>query len=143
MERRYCFRSIGQHEAADIMYTAPAQADLITADEHFAGFKARMDPYRTRKWIWILDCRGMTSAHFMTLHLCRTLYKVLTTEHVESLQAVWVLNINPWVRAMLSLFHLTKVSVLPTERLELFVTMQRIGLAHDMIDRLLEMVATP
>lgn len=131
---------MGQHKGADVIYTAPAQADLITTDEHFAEFKTHMDPYQQRPWIWIFDCRGMTSAHYTNIRFCRALYKVLTTEHKESLQAVWILNINTWMRAVLSLFHLTKVSVLPAERLELFVTMQRAGLADGLIDELLNLL---
>lgn len=74
------------------IYTAPAQAEHITTPEQFAIFKAHLEPYRTKHWVWIMDCCGMSTAHYMNTTFSRLMMTCLATEHADSLQVVWILN---------------------------------------------------
>lgn len=142
-QRRYSFEHIGVHGdgRTAVLYTSPANADPITTDADIAGFKSLLDSYRDQPWIWVFDCRGMTLAHYTNMRFCRALHHILTTEHSSSLQAVWILNINTWLRGVLGFFPMNKAVVLPAERLELFVEMQRVGTPSALVDRLLQAVA--
>jgi len=135
---RYSLDVLGVHEGTTLLYTAPAKADELTTEEQFEGFRALLAPYMGRPWIWVFDGGGMTTRHYTNLAFCKRMYALITTEHKQSLQSVWFLNMNPWLRGVLQIFPVSKPLVqLPTERLEMFVTMQRKGLPAPVIDTLL------
>jgi hypothetical protein len=133
----YSFDVIGEHQGATVIYTNPARADPIRGDAAFAGFKSLLDPYRSRPWIWVFDCRGMTAAHALNLDFVRRLSRALDSEHAASLQRVWILNINTWIRGILQVFPTQKVRSLSSDRLETLVTLQQERYSHTMIDALL------
>lgn len=126
---------IGMHEDAILLYMAPAKsASLCTEDQ----FRAALAPYRERPWIWIFDGGGMTTRHYANIGFCKSMYKILDTEHKQSLRAVWILNLNSWLRGVIQLFPASKPTLcLPRERLEMFVEMQRKGLSSSTIDTLI------
>ena len=142
-QRRYSFKQIGIHAdgRTSVLYTAPAEADIVTTDADLAGFKSLMDPYRASPWIWVFDCRGMKMAHYTNMRFCRALHHILTTEHSTSLQAVWILNINTWLRGVLGFFPLNKAIILPSERLELFIQMKKAGVPDTLVNQLLDAIA--
>lgn len=125
-----------------MMYTAPARGDSIRTDAEFAGFRMLLEPFRARPWIWVFDCRGMTAKHFMNTAFIKRMGSLLESDHAASLRAVWILNPNTWIRAALSLFGSgDKAQLLPTERLELFVRLQKVGCSHALVDRFLAVIA--
>lgn len=141
---RYPLEILGTHDSATLLYTAPARADHIRTEEQFQGFKTLLDPYRNRPWIWIFDGAGMNMSHIADLGFCKRMYKLLHEEHRESLRAVWMLNTNRLLQGIVQLFPATKpVHVLPSDRLELLVTMQNAGVATATLDRLLHIVRSP
>jgi hypothetical protein len=125
---------IGTHEGAVLLYMAPAKsASLCTEDQ----FRAALASYRERPWIWIFDGGGCGAA-VANIGFCKSMYKILDTEHKQSLQAVWILNLNSWLRGVIQLFPASKPTLcLPKERLEMFVEMQRKGLSSSVIDILI------
>ena len=131
---RYSFDVIGEHKGGTVVYTNPARADPIRGEAGFAGFKSLLDPYRSRPWVWVFDCRGMTAAHALNLDFVRRLSRVLDSEHAGSLQRVWILNMNSWIRGILQLFPTHKVRTLGSDRLEALVTLQQEGYSHAVID---------
>lgn len=131
-------QSIGEHEGCVLLYTAPARVTDTVTDEHFKIFCKLVEPYRNRPWIWVLDGAKMGPKHYTNISYCKKLYLLLAKEHKESLKGVWVLNLNAWIRGMIKLFPTAKpVSCLPTDRLELFVTMQHKGVSSRIVDVLL------
>jgi hypothetical protein len=134
---QYSFDFYGTHKGVPLYYTSPAAAALIKSDADFAGFKALLDPLKTKPWIWIFDCRGMKTEHYMNINFVRKMAHTIEHEHATSLQAVWVLNMDSWMRKMATLFGRKKIVPLPTERLELFVHMQKEGCPHDVVDRMI------
>lgn len=138
--QKYSFDVIGEHQGATVIYTNPARADPIRGDAAFAGFKSLLDPYRSRPWIWVFDCRGMTASHALNLDFVKRLSRTLESEHATSLQRVWILNMNTWIRGILQLFPTQKVRSLSSERLETLVTLQQERYSHSMIDTLLSIL---
>jgi hypothetical protein len=133
----YSFDVIGEHQGSTLIYTNPARADPIRGDAAFVGFKSLLDPYRNRPWIWVFDCRGMSVAHALNLDFVRRLSRTLDSEHAASLQHVWILNMNSWLRGILQLFPSQKVRSLPSDRLETLVTLQNEHYSHALIDTFL------
>ena len=74
------------------IYTAPARAEHITTPEQFAVFKTHLEPLRATRWIWIMDCRDMTTAHYTNTTFTHLMMTCLATEHEDSLQDIWILN---------------------------------------------------
>jgi hypothetical protein len=138
----YSFDIIGDHHGAAVIYTNPARADPIRGDAAFAGFKSLLDRYRTRPWVWVFDCRGMTAAHALNLDFVRRLSRTLDSEHGTSLQRVWILNMNAWLRGILQLFPTKKVQSLGSDRLEAFVILQKEGYPHSVIDTIIHAGST-
>lgn len=95
-----CRERPGAHSFAPVLlsggctyiYTAPAQAEHITTEGQFAIFKTHLEPYRAKPWVWIMDCRNMTTAHYMNTTFTKLMMTCLATEHAASLQAIWILN---------------------------------------------------
>ena len=137
MAGRYSFEYWGVHKGIPLYYTSPAAAAQIKTDAEFAGFKALLDPLQTKPWIWLFDCRGMKTEHYLNIHFVKKMAYTIEHDHAQSLQVVWVLNMDSWLRRMASLFGRKKVVPLPTDRLELLVQMQQEGCPEDVIDRML------
>lgn len=125
---RYSFDVIGEHNGVPLIYT---NVSRISADIDMTGFRACFTPYTARPWIWVVGCAGMTAAH---VSFVRAIYDMIETEHATSLQHVWLLNINPIVRAVLQMFPAKRLSVLPRERLDIFIALQRAGYSHANVD---------
>jgi hypothetical protein len=137
----YSFDPLGTtNKGVDVIYTNPARADPIRGETGFAGFKSLLDPYRSRPWVWIFDCRGMTATHALNIDFVRRLSRVLESEHADSLQRVWILNMNSWIRGILQLFPTHKVRALSNDRLEVLVTLQQEGHSHTTIDQVLAII---
>jgi hypothetical protein len=137
----YSFDTLGStNKGASVIYTNPARADPIRGEAAFQGFKSLLDPYRSRPWVWVFDCRGMTAAHALNIDFVRRLSRVLESEHTESLQRVWILNMNNWIRGILQIFPTQKVRALPNDRLEVLVTLQQEGYTHETIDQVLTII---
>lgn len=127
---------VGEHNGATLIYSSPSK----TTDTEF---RASLVPYKARPWIWIVDC---TRANVSNITLIQSLHRIIEVEHAASLQHVWLVNMNALVRPLLQMFPTQRVSVLPRDRLEIFVLLQRAGFSHTNVDLFLAIVdsaATP
>lgn len=129
------FQLIGIVRDVPLYYTAPAQLPKVRSDADFDRMKAYLDQIKG-KWVWIVDCSGLTMDYCTNIRFAQRLADVLRKEHADRLQVTWMLHVNPWVRGLLSLFS-TEVVHLSSDRLELFVQLQRAGCAHRTVDFLL------
>ena len=134
---KYPFEPLGAYGDIHFNYSAPAQADIIKTTADFDGFKALLDLHTHHPWIWIFDCRGMKATHYTNVRIVQRLATLLETEHASSLKGVWIINVNTWMQTVLKLFCPAKVQVLPTDRLELFVHLQKSRCPTPLMDRML------
>ena len=140
---RYSLDVLGDLEGIPIVYTSLARTDTIQTEIEFAAFRALLEPYQKRQWIWALDCRGMSAKQLLNTAFIKRIGGLIEADHTKSLRAVWILNPNTWIRTVLSLFGTNgKATLLPTERLELFVSLHKAGCAHTLIDRFLQLTAS-
>jgi hypothetical protein len=121
---------VGEHNGATLIYSIPTK---ISETE----FCTSLAPYKGRPWIWIINCKG---ANVSNLSLIQSLYRIIEVEHAASLQHVWLVNMNVLVRPLLQMLPTQRVSVLPHDRLEIFVLLQRAGFSHVNVDLFLAIV---
>jgi hypothetical protein len=132
------FQQIGVVRDIPMYYTAPALLPRVRTDEDYNRLKAHLDQIKG-KWIWIVDCSGLTLDYCTNIRYVQRLADTLRKEHADKLQDTWMLHLNTWVRGLLTLFA-TDVTHLSSDRLELFVQLQRAGCAHRTVDFLLSKV---
>jgi hypothetical protein len=133
------FKLIGTLNGVPLYYTAPALLPRVRTEEDFNRMKVYLDQIKT-KWIWIVDCSGLTLDYCTNMRYIQRLADILRGEHADKLQNTWMLHVNSWVRGLLKLFG-TEAFYLSSDRLELFVQLQRAGCAHTTADFLLAKVA--
>ena len=66
----------------------------------------------------------MTAQHFSNMSMAHRLQAILREEHTHLLKDTWILFLNSWLRAVLTLFQAPVVS-LSGDRLELLVYLQK------------------
>ena len=125
-----------------LLYTAPARISPDRPTEaQFTAYLAELRAIRV-PWIWIVDCRGTTAEHYSNMSMASRMTRVLREEHTHLLKDTWVLFLNSWLRAALTLFQ-APVVALSGERLELLVHLQRAGVERAAQDWLLTSIMTP
>ena len=134
---RHSFDRIGAYKGTDVFRTIVSRGDPITDDAEFDAMKQHFDQRLNTKWIWVADCANMESTHYLSLPLMYRLYNTLHYDHADSVQYVWILNIDPWVRWILTMFLSPKVEILPTGRLELFMRLREMGCSVELESQLL------
>ena len=134
---RYSFDPIGSHNGATVYRTIISRSDPITNDEDFAGLVALMNACLGKPWIWIIDCSEMGMSHCMHISYVWQLYNLLHDHHQDSLQRIWIMNVNSWVQMIMGLLASAKVDVLPMDRLELFLELQKRAVPTALANQLL------
>lgn len=120
------FQPIGHRsDGTLLLYTAPAKLTDKPTEEQFAAYLHHLRQIRV-PWIWVVDCRGMTADHFINLSMGQRLQRILREEHLHLLKDTWVMFMNTWLRATLSLFQ-APVTPISSDRLELLVYLQKAG----------------
>ena len=125
MATAHVFQPIGRRatDGALLLYTAPASLTSQPTESQFAEYCQHLRQIR-EPWIWIVDCRGMTAQHFSNMSMAHRLQAILREEHTHLLKDTWILFLNSWLRAVLTLFQAPVVS-LSGDRLELLVYLQK------------------
>lgn len=114
---------VGDHH----LFMAPARAkESIDTEEEFRVFSEHLAPFKTKPWTWIFDCRDMTFSHYTNTLFIRCMTHLLSTEHDQRLQEIWVLNPGYLVGGVLAIVQalsadrlVQKVKLCKTDRLEL------------------------
>lgn len=117
-----------------VYYSAPTQSHT---DADVDRFIVRLAQLQRTSWIWILDCR----ASWITTNpaIVYRLKQYFEQHHEKSLQAVFVVNISGWMRRIFGMLPTKKLRILPSEPLELFVTMSKEGYSSDLVSRLMKL----
>lgn len=135
---RYSLDVLGVHQGVTLVYTAPAKGDLLRTTAELTGFLDLLRQHAATPWIWIVDCVGMTTAHYTNLEMCQRVYELLTTEYQQTLRGLWLMHSNAWMKGLLKIFKMpVPIQHLPKDRLELLVTMQHAAVPDPIINRLL------
>jgi hypothetical protein len=136
----YSFESWGIHNDKQLFYTTAVTEKSAKTASEFDEFKRLMDPLVKKPWIWIFDCKNMKAVDFTNVGFIYQMKAMIEANHSTSLKAIWILNINGWMRSTLALFGPVIVQILPTERLEMLVYLQHSGYAPSLTDALLRTI---
>lgn len=121
-----------------LLYTAPARLTTgMPTESQFADYVAQLRAIRT-PWIWVVDCRGTNAGHFANISMAQRLTRILREEHGLLLKDTWVMYLNTFLRAALTVFQVPVVA-LSADRLELLVHLQRAGVERTTQDRVLHL----
>ncbi len=134
---RYSFNPIGTYDGATVYRTIISRSDPITNDEDFAGLAALINECVGKPWIWIIDCQEMALSHCMHISYVWQLYNLLHDHHQDTLKRIWIMNVNSWVHMIMSVLASAKVDVLPMDRLELFLELQKRAVPTALANQLL------
>jgi hypothetical protein len=137
---KYSFHRIGTHNGHPVIYTKPASGDLIQTEEQFTGFCQLMNNYKERKWYWVINCRDMGWEHVYSMSFAKRMYEHITVTHKETIVEAWLFNMNAICRTLFLLFPDPRACVMPTDRLELLVTMQKEKASHELTDFCLDLL---
>jgi hypothetical protein len=119
-----------------LYYTNPAKSkELIDTPEKFVFFKTHLDEAKGKgKWIWIFDCAGMRTEHFTSYQFTKSMMQELSNDQLESIQGLWIIHPNTWMRASITfvkpLFKselIQKIRVFENKREALIVDLQKSG----------------
>jgi hypothetical protein len=119
-----------------LYYTNPAKSkELIDTPEKFVFFKTHLDDAKGKgKWIWIFDCAGMRVEHFTSYQFTKSMMQELSNDQLESIQGLWIIHPNTWMRASIAfvkpLFKselIQKIRVFENKREALMADLQKSG----------------
>jgi len=137
--KNHNFVSFGKTtEGVNLFYTNPSKSkELIDTPEKFVFFKTHLDDAKGKgKWIWVFDCAGMRSEHFTSYQFTKSLMQELSNEQMDSVQSMWIIHPNTWMRASIAfvkpLFKselLQKIRVFETKREALMLDFQKAGVS--------------
>jgi hypothetical protein len=133
---KYSFDVLGTFNGLRVLYTAPSRVDNIETEDQLQGLFALVNAQKQKKWLWILDLKDMSYAKCMSISFTGRLITLLKEDHAESLQRIWIMNMNSWAQMILSLFATTKVRILSDEPLDLLANMKSIGLTLEQQNQL-------
>jgi hypothetical protein len=137
---KYIFKQVGMHNGHPVLYTEPAAMELIRTRADFTGFCALINQYIDHKWYWIVNCRAMGLQHILDIQYVFRLYKLIKKQHANSLVQMWLFNLNPFCHKMLIFLPEPRACHMPTDRLELLVTMQQEKATHALTDFCLDLL---
>jgi hypothetical protein len=95
----HSFVKFGTVNTSALFYTAPAKAKDTNKDgTKLSNMKLHIQSDTEGKpWIWVVDCANMKMAHYTEMSFNIQLMNLLS--HEPSLQEVWVLRPNSWIKS--------------------------------------------
>jgi len=133
----HCFVRFGQIGDVSLYYTAPSRArDYKESPVQLANMKLHLDSTKPHKWMLFVDCRGMLLKHVTSIQFSSSVSNIIVKEHNDSLQAIWILQPNHWVKGTLKLLRaifgaesMKKIHLMEGDKLELYVSLEQKGLS--------------
>lgn len=103
--RAHSFVKFGQKANTGYWYTGAGRAEeLVDTPEKFGYFSLHMNEAKQdAHWIWVFDCRNMTTQHYSSIDFMKRLVGSLSNEHAGFLQEIWIVNPNIWMRAAVAI----------------------------------------
>jgi hypothetical protein len=99
----HCFFQIGVVEGTNVYYACAGRnnelSNVSALIEHIGNVIKPNQP-----WIWILDCKGMTTKHVMQIDLIKSLLKIFTRpEYRDYVQRFIGINMVPTAQKILDI----------------------------------------
>ena len=99
----YCFFQIGIVDGIQVYYASAGRiTDLSNINALIEHIGSIIKP--NQPWIWIFDCKGMTTKHLMQLDLIKALLKIFTRpEYRDYVQRFIGINMVPTAQKLLDM----------------------------------------
>ena len=131
----HTFVNIGTLQNITLIYSSPARSrDYKESDAQFENMRIHLNSMKTGPWIWLFDCRGMQLKHAASVGFAQKLGKLLSDEHSNVLQGIYILHPNTWMKATIKVMKtmfkesmFKKLHLLEGEKLELYVKLESLG----------------
>jgi hypothetical protein len=129
---------IGHVHDQALMYFAPQTIPSSTTTEQirqqFASVAAEVPV--SVPWILVLNCAGANPTQFAA---ARRINEIIRADYSDRIRGTWLMNTTPILRGVINVFlaspnEESAVTFLETDRLGLFVQLQRAGCSHTLID---------
>lgn len=132
----HSFTNFGKLGETHLLYTAAARVlDYKETPEKIINFKMHLDTMKGKRWIWVLDSGDMEIKHYSSMNYTRQLAQLLMKDHEETIQGIWILRPNLWMRTTLkflkTLFKaglFSKVRIFEGEKLEVYIGLEKAAL---------------
>ena len=131
----HSFDPITMFKQTHVFYTTFHNTkDYTNADSIYRHFKAYLDKLQGTPWIWIIDCRFLTSKHIAHINTSLTILSKLRDQYHDSIHSVYLINSGPILKTIFHLFvpFITKdfannIIKLNGSPLELFEAFKKLG----------------
>jgi len=136
----YCFFQVGIVDGINIYYASAGRitdlSNIKSLIEHVGSVIKPNQP-----WIWIFDCKGMTTKHLMQLDLIKALLKIFTKpEYRDYVQRFIGINMVPTAQKLLDMIlpmlpgdPASDIDKCGSSPLDILACMQRAKLSTDIM----------
>ena len=118
-----------------LMYFAPHTIPDTTTPEQLRGQIAVVAAGVPAPWILVINCQGASPTR---LTAARRMNEILRADYSDRIHGTWLMNAPTILRGFLNLFTTSDeekaITFLETDRLGLFVQLQRAGCSHALVD---------
>ena len=95
--KAHSFQRLGKTPLhVELLYTCPAKATSTPQADFLTYFHHHMNDMRGQQWVWIFDCKGITTKHLLSLDTIQQMLRILRDEHTGYLQGIYIVN-QHWI----------------------------------------------
>ena len=134
---------IGYARDHALMFLSPQEIPENSTDEQLRRYFASVATGVPAPWILVINCAG---ARPTQLGGARRVNAILRADYSDKIRGTWLMNTSAIVRGVVGMFLTaaddeSTITFLETDRLGLFVQLQRAGCSHVLIDWFIQKLA--
>ncbi len=127
---------IGQVRDHALIYLSPQSIPETMPLEQLRRLFAATTAGVSAPWILVVNCAGANPAQLMS---AKRVNELIRTDYSDRIVATWLMNTTGLLRSFLNMFltsaaEMDAITFLETDRLGLFVQLQRAGCSHSQVD---------
>jgi hypothetical protein len=134
---------IGHARDHALMYLSPQEIPNSSSDEQLRCYFSSATSGLSAPWILVINCAGARPSQ---LSAAKRVNTILRKDYGDKIRGTWLMNTSVIVRGVVSMFlsaadDESTITFLETDRLGLFVQLQRAGCSHTLVDWFIQQLA--
>jgi hypothetical protein len=134
---------IGQLRDQALMYLEPRSIPETMPRDQLRQLFATTTAGVKEPWILVINCAGANPVQLMA---AKRVSDVLRADYSDRIHGTWLMNASGLLRGFLNVFltsaaEADAITFLETDRLGLFVQLQRVGCSHSIVDWFIQRLA--